>query len=231
MRAMKTQTRGMNYIIPIIAKAIIMKQKVDIESWIRKEHYQFFKQFEEPYYGVNVNIDVTAAYKFVKDNGVSFFLYTMYQSLAASQIIEPFKYRMEGDDVVIYDRIDGGSTVPRANGTFGFGAYLFYPSFEDFNREAIKEIERVQSHNLLERSRVNNIIRFSSLPWINFTSLSHARMFSFVDSCPKVSFGKMTEHHGKRTMPVAIHVNHALIDGIHVGQYIDCYQELLNKGL
>ncbi|MDB5151098.1 MAG: chloramphenicol acetyltransferase, partial [Mucilaginibacter sp.] len=35
----------------------------------------------------------------------------------------------------------------------------------------------------------------------------------------------------KRTMPVSIHVNHALIDGIHVGQYIDCYQELLNKGV
>jgi chloramphenicol O-acetyltransferase type A len=216
--------------IPIIAAIIVMKQKVDIENWIRKEHYNFFKQFEEPYYGVNVNIDVTAAYKFVKDNEISFFLYTMYQSLAASQIIEPFKYRMEGDEVFIYDRIDASSTVPRANGTFGFGEWPFYPSFEDFNREATKEIERVQSNNLLERKALNNVIRYSSLPWINFTSLSHARMFSFVDSCPKISFGKMTEHHGKRTIPFSIHVNHALVDGIHVGQYIDCYQELLNKG-
>lgn len=208
-----------------------MKQKVDIETWIRKEHYNFFKTFEEPYYGVNVNIDVTAAYRFVKDNGASFFLYTMYQSLAASQIIEPFKYRMEDDEVFIYDQIDGDSTVPRANGTFGFGSFPFYPTFEEFNREAIKEIRRVQSHDLLERSTVNNAIRFSSLPWINFTSLSHARMFSFVDSCPKISFGKMTAEHGKRTMPVSIHVNHALVDGIHLGQYIDCYQELLNKGV
>lgn len=124
-----------------------MKQKLDLETWNRKEHYNFFKQFEEPYYGVNVNIDVTAAYKFVKENGLSFFLYTMYQSLAASQVIEPFRYRIEGDDVVIYDRIDGESTIPRANGTFGFGKFLFYPDFAAFNTEAIKEIERVQSNN------------------------------------------------------------------------------------
>ena len=29
-------------------------------------------------------------------------------------------------------------------------------------------------------------------------------------------------------MPVSIHVHHALVDGLHVGQYIDCFQELLN---
>jgi chloramphenicol O-acetyltransferase type A len=208
-----------------------MKQQLDIEIWARKEHYNFFKTFEEPYHGVNVDIDVTEAYKFAKDNGVSFFLYTMYQSLAASQIIEPFRYRIEGDDVFIYDQIDGEATVPRANGTFGFGTFLFYPTFEEFNPSAIKEIERVQSNNLLELSSVNNTIRFSSLPWIKFSSLSHARKFSFVDSCPKISFGKMTQYHSKRTMPLSIHVNHALVDGIHLGQYIDCYQELLNKGV
>src|SRR5205085_17248 len=111
----------------------IMKQQLDIETWARKEHYNFFKTFEEPYYGVNVDIDVTEAYKFAKDNGVSFFLYTMYQSMAASQIIEPIRYRIEGDDVFIYDQIDGESTVPRANGTFGFGTFPFYPTFEEFN--------------------------------------------------------------------------------------------------
>jgi chloramphenicol O-acetyltransferase type A len=53
-------------------------------------------------------------------------------------------------------------------------------------------------------------------------------MFSVDDSCPKISFGKMTNHNGKRTMPVSIHVHHALVDGLHLGQYIDCLQGLLN---
>jgi chloramphenicol O-acetyltransferase type A len=39
----------------------------------------------------------------------------------------------------------------------------------------------------------------------------------------------MTENGGKRSMPVAIHVNHALVDGIHVGQYVDCFQARMNS--
>lgn len=30
-------------------------------------------------------------------------------------------------------------------------------------------------------------------------------------------------------MSVSIHVNHALMDGYNVAQFVDCYQELLNK--
>jgi chloramphenicol O-acetyltransferase type A len=54
-------------------------------------------------------------------------------------------------------------------------------------------------------------------------------MFSGKDSCPSISFGKMTESNGKRLMPVSVHLHHALIDGLHIGQYIDCFQELMNK--
>ncbi|HAI84531.1 MAG TPA: chloramphenicol acetyltransferase, partial [Chitinophagaceae bacterium] len=57
----------------------------------------------------------------------------------------------------------------------------------------------------------------------DFTSLSHARSFSFADSCPKISFGKMTVNQDKRTMPVSVHVHHALMDGYHVAQFIDLF--------
>ncbi|MEL7004699.1 MAG: hypothetical protein AAFN93_18470 [Bacteroidota bacterium] len=30
-------------------------------------------------------------------------------------------------------------------------------------------------------------------------------------------------------MPVSIHVHHGLVDGIHVGQYCDLFQKLLNE--
>ncbi|WP_428327661.1 CatA-like O-acetyltransferase [Mucilaginibacter sp.] len=208
-----------------------MKQKLDINTWDRKEHFNFFNQFEEPFYGVCVNVDCTAAYKFAKANKVSFFVYYLYLALVASNRIVPFKLRIEGEDVFIYDEIDAGSTVGRSNGTFGYGYYKYYPTFEEFNTEAGKEIERVQNRTDLVRSPAANVIRCSALPWIDFTSVSHARMFSVKDSCPRISFGKMTDSNGIKSMPVSIHVHHALVDGLHVGQYIDCFQELMNKGV
>ncbi|MDB5086122.1 MAG: Chloramphenicol O-acetyltransferase type [Mucilaginibacter sp.] len=208
-----------------------MRQKFDLENWARKEHFNFFSKFEEPFYGVCVNIDCTTAYKFAKEKGVSFFLYTLYKALAAAQVTEPFKLRIDGDEVFIYDQINAGSTIGRSNGTFGFGYIAYHPSFDEYIAAANEEVQQVQnSTNLLRETRMD-LIRFSSLPWINFTSISHARMFSGKDSCPSISFGKMTVSNGKRSMPMSVHVHHALVDGLHIGQYIDCFQELMNKGI
>ncbi|TWJ02358.1 chloramphenicol O-acetyltransferase type A [Mucilaginibacter frigoritolerans] len=206
-----------------------MKRKLDIQTWSRKDHFEFFSKFDEPFYGVCVNVDCTIAYRVAKENGVSFFLYSLYRSLEAAQIIEPFKYRIHSDEVFIYDQINAGTTIARANGTFGYGYMDYNPVLDVFIDTANKEVERIQSRTDLVRSPNEDLIRYSSLPWIDFTSISHARMFSVKDSCPRISFGKMTVNVDKRTMPVSIHVHHALVDGLHVGQYINCFQELLNK--
>ena len=205
-----------------------MKRQVNLETWNRREHFNFFKQFDDPYYGVCVNVDCTNAYRIAKEKNVSFFLYYLYQAAAAANVIEPFKYRLEEDSVVVYDVIDIGSTIGRDNGTFGFMHLSYRPSFDEFIPEASAEVARVKHTTDLVRTSVNNLIRCSALPWIDFTSLSHASHSLFKDSCPKVSFGKMTENNSKRSMPVSVHVNHALVDGLHVGQYIECFQEKMN---
>jgi chloramphenicol O-acetyltransferase type A len=209
-----------------------MKQKLNIDTWARKEHFNFFKNFEEPFYGVVVNIDCTEAYRSAKANGLSFFWYYMHKSLTAVNTLEPFKYRIYGEEVFLYDQINAGPTIGRANGTFGFSYVYYHPSFDEFIIGANKEVERVQSTTTLFAENLNDdIVHYSALPWIDFTSLSHARSFSFQDSCPKISFGKMTENGDKLTMPVSIHVHHALIDGFHVGQYVDLFQQLMNERL
>jgi chloramphenicol O-acetyltransferase type A len=169
------------------------------------------------------------AYSFAKRNGFSFFLYYLYQSLSAAQVVEPFRYRTEDGEVFVYDRIDAGSAIDRSNGTFGYGHILYRQDIHQFMQEAKREVERVRNSSDLTRTTANNVIRYSALPWIDFTSMSHARMFTVPDSCPRISFGKMTKNGEKRSMPVSIHVHHALVDGLHVGQYIDCFQELMNK--
>jgi chloramphenicol O-acetyltransferase type A len=144
-------------------------------------------------------------------------------------MIASFKLRAEGNDVYLYDRVDAGSTISRPDGTFGFGDFIYHPDLNIFYTEALQVIQRVQSETGLQISTAENVIRYSALPWIDFTSLSHARMFAFKDSCPKVSFGKITNNKGKRSMPVSIHVHHALVDGSDLGKYIDCYQDLMNS--
>ena len=206
-----------------------MKQKLDIETWKRKAHFRFFSTFEEPFYGICAAIDCTEAYSVAKSQGISVFLYCLHRSLLAIHRSEPFKYRIENDEVLIYERIDAAITVARDNGTFGYGHIAYSENLQEFLEAANCEVERVRGLTDLVPSGVNNTILYSALPWIDFTSLSHARKGSFADSRPRISFGKMTENSGKRSMPVSIHVHHALVDGLDVGQYLECFQGVMNQ--
>ena len=39
-----------------------MKTALDIESWARRDHFHFFRQFEEPFFGLTATVDCRAAY-------------------------------------------------------------------------------------------------------------------------------------------------------------------------
>ncbi|HEX2607191.1 MAG TPA: chloramphenicol acetyltransferase [Flavisolibacter sp.] len=203
-------------------------KKLFLDTWHRRDHFNLFRQFEEPFFGVCIRVDCTQAYAFSKASGHSFFLSYLYASLKAANHTEPFRYRISGDEVIIHDKVHASPTINRPDGSFGF-AYMDYE--EDpavFFRKAAAEVDRVRnSVGLVPALSGENVIHYSSLPWLDFTSLSHARAFSFKDCIPKISFGKMTENGSKKEMPVSIHVHHALMDGFHVGQYVDRFQEEL----
>ena len=69
-----------------------------------------------------------------------------------------------------------------------------------------------------------DLIHYSTLPWISFTSFSHARNWGKEDSVPKIVFGKATERNGQWLLPVSVEVHHALMDGLHVGRYLEKLQ-------
>jgi chloramphenicol O-acetyltransferase type A len=207
-----------------------MKTTLNLESWPRKDHFNFFRQFEEPFFGVTVSIDCTNAYNWCKQNEVSFFLYYLHASLKAANAIEPFRYRIDGDSIHIFDIVGAGPTIMRPDGTFGFANILYKENFRDFVNDAQVEINKIKNSSGLDPAATGeDVIHYSSLPWINFTGLSHARSFSYRSSVPKISFGKMIEYEGLRSMPVSIHVHHGLVDGIHVGQFIDLFQQIMDN--
>jgi len=209
-----------------------VKTHLDIENWNRKEHFLFFKQMEEPFFGITTTIDCTKAYETAKQLETSFFVYYLHKTIVAVNAIEAFRYRIIDDEIYIYDAIDVSATIMRDDKTFGFSLIEYSADFDVFALKTFKEIERIKNTpGLFTREFKDiNVIHFSAVPWINFTSLSHGRSYTFPDSCPKISFGKMmVGEDGKRTMSMSIHVHHGLMDGYHVGQFVDYFQELMNK--
>ena len=204
-----------------------MKQKLDLNTWNRKEHFLFFKQMDEPFYGITTTIDCTKAYAQAKVLGISFFSYYLHKTLSAVNTVENFRYRIIEDEVYIFDVIDASATVMREDKTFGFSYMAYAENPIDFAQIVQTEIDRIQTTTgIFTREYPENLIHFSALPWINFTSLSHARSFTWPDSCPKISFGKMTDQNGKKSIPLSVHVHHGLVDGYHVGLFLEKLQAM-----
>ncbi|APU12051.1 chloramphenicol acetyltransferase [Cellulophaga lytica] len=207
------------------------KTLVTIDEWNRKDHYNFFSKFDEPFFGVTVTIDCTVAYKKAKASKTSFFLYYLYRALEAANQIENFKYRIIDDKVYLFDTINASPTISRPDHTFGFSFVNYNEDEIAFRDDALKVIKKVQESTSLfpgEDDKIN-VIHFSALPWLNFTSMSHARNYKYPDSCPKISFGKLITIDNTKTMSVSIHAHHGLVDGYHVGLFVDKFQALLNK--
>jgi chloramphenicol O-acetyltransferase type A len=207
-----------------------MKQKLSLDTWNRKEHFLHFTKMEEPFFGVTVPIDCTKAYAKSKEQGISFFTYYLHKTLIAVNAIEAFRYRIIDNEVYIFDRIDASATILREDKSFGFSLMEYSEDIYGFAEITKKEIARIQNTTgLITRDFSENLIHFSAVPWVNFTSYSHARSFTFPDSCPKISFGKMMDESGRKTMNMAVHVHHALVDGYDVGLFISCFEELMNR--
>jgi chloramphenicol O-acetyltransferase type A len=204
------------------------RQKINLETWERRAAFHFFKDFTEPYHGVCLRIDCTATYRYAKKHQLSVFLSLLHRSLVAARQVENFKTRIIDGTVWRYEQINAGSAVGRANGTIGMGHYQFRKRIDEFVREAAIELDRVRQRDDIERYPEANLIRYSVLPWFDFTSISHARDFSRDDSAPRITFGKITEADGRCTMPVSIHAHHALADGLHVAQFVEKFQHFLD---
>jgi chloramphenicol O-acetyltransferase type A len=154
----------------------------------------------------------------------------LHKSLVAANRIEPFRYRILEGKVFKYEAIHASPTINREDGSFGFSYMQYHSEFETFASEAKIEIEKVRNEKGLKAAVTGeNVIHYSSIPWIDFTSVSHARHFGFNDSCPKITFGKMTSNDNRRYMPVSVHAHHALMDGYHIGQFLEQLQILMNE--
>jgi chloramphenicol O-acetyltransferase type A len=210
-----------------------MKTKLDVENWNRRDHYKYFGGCDDPFFGMVVNVDCTAAYTNSKKLGVSFFLCYMYESIKAMNLVENFRYRIIDGEVWVFDRVHASTTVGRADSTFGFALFEYNGDFDDFVKGAQVEIDKIQKIsglNAAENARLD-VIHYTTLPWFSFTGLKHEKNIRCGESIPKVAFGRFFEHDGRKLLPVSINANHGLLDGYHVGKYLEYFQAGLNKSL
>lgn len=201
---------------------------IDKSHWNRKEHFEHFSAFDDPFFGVTVNVDCTNIYRRAKEKGVSFSLLLLHRIITAACAVEEFRYRIEGDNIVCYDSLVAEATVARADHTFAFAAFEYNIDEEIFIQKATVEMKRLQNTTGLNKSGVfhSNAIHYSAVPWFAFTDMKHPFNIRSNDSIPKISTGKFFREGVKLLIPVSVTCHHGLIDGYHVSRLIEKLENL-----
>ena len=97
-----------------------MYEKIDINTWDRRDHYAHFKRMKTPHYMLSANIDVSRLLEYKKERSLSFYLSLIYLVTKTLNSIENFHLRILNGEVVRYDRIETNFTHIRP------GEELFY---------------------------------------------------------------------------------------------------------
>lgn len=209
----------------------MMKKKIELSTWPRRSHYEYFQTFDCPMFSITSPVRVDALYGCAKERGISFFALCLFALLKALNGVPQLRQRVEDGDVWEYDSVDALVPVLAADGEFTQILVEYRDGLPSFLDHALPLIRQAKA----EPARANpchrtDIAVFSCLPWIPFTQVASAYRVFRGQYLPLIHWGKMEpDASGRLMMPVAVQANHVLVDGVHVGRFYGMLEKWCSK--
>jgi chloramphenicol O-acetyltransferase type A len=205
-----------------------MYTEIDIKNWPRRATYEFFKDYEDPFFNFTANLDVSELYHFCKRNGLAYSLVALHTCQKAVNEIREFRIRLVEDKLVEFEKVDITQTILNDDETFSFSYYEMRDDIFEFERAA--KIARDHYRKLktfdVETHRLD-LIYYSVIPWVSFTSFKHASRLDRRQTVPRIVFGKTFDLADRKLMPLSVEANHTIMDGFHVGKLFNRFQEII----
>lgn len=202
-----------------------MKQIIDVEKWDRYELFKHYDQITNPFVFVNTPIDVTNVYNYCKKNNKSMYATIGYLITKTVNEIDGFKYRKEGNNIVIHDVINGNFTENIDGTKIGFFTIDYTDNYEEFMDKFYSEREELFHPTKKKDIEAydSNEVWMSCAPW--FTMNSVLPPFNKENTIPQFIWDKFKNENGKVTTNLMIMVHHGFVDGFHIGKCINSLQE------
>ena len=212
-----------------------MKHIIDINTWERKETYEFFLGFQNPTISITSEVECAGAKARAKAAGESFFLHYLYAVLRAVNEIPEFRFRIDAEGRVVYfDHVDMLTPIKvKENGRFFTIRLPWNTDFQTFYTTAKAIINDIDPNgNPYDMEKVGgkdllDVILLSATPDLYFTSLTCTQEHRHGSNYPLMNAGKAILKEGKLVMPIAMTIHHGFIDGHHLSLFYKKVEEFL----
>ena len=194
---------------------------LDMASYNRLSHFEYFKSLAQPYVGVTVNVNITRLLATIKENKLPFFLTICYCVSQAANGVSEF---------IEFDNCQTSHTVSLDDGTYTYCNLDYTPDFAAFLSYAVEEQEKAKTIRSIDEEAEDtlNKLFISTLPWFSFTSMINPTPVP-ADSNPRITWGKYFEQNNELLLPLSILANHALVDGAHIAAFYTLLDEAIEK--
>ena len=223
---------------------MIEYKTIDLNSYPRKAHLEYFMTMEHPQLNITAEIDVTDLKKFCEKEDCSFFLSFIHIVALSADSIPQFRqriHRLSPDEMQLpeysglpkdgplsgfvvreYSQSPTSHTEDAGNDMYCYCCMYHHMPWKEYIREAERlQLQARACPSLEEDSEIEAFYFPTCVPWIHYSGISHPATDRY-DSNPRFSWGKFEEdYRGRLMMPLTVMVHHGLVDGIHLSRFFE----------
>src|SRR5574344_2721634 len=192
-------------------------KSIDMNTWARKDCYDYYARGSKCMCAISADIDVTDLYCKTGITGMDFSRAIMFVITKVLNRHEEFRigYCKENGQLMIWDSINPVHRVFHEDTeTFTRVWTQYSDNFKDFYAAAGKSIEAGLKSKAVNMPEIpDNNFEISFIPWIHFTAINTKMSESGKYLAPVITVGKVEEINEKMMMPITMQISHAVADG------------------
>jgi len=189
-----------------------------------------FADFLTSRYSMTVKLNALKTYELAKKENIPFFNLTSACILETLNEIPEFKWRIVGDNVVEYEKINAVSPIMQNDYTIreiemepasDFENIFQWNEYVENKKDNIEDNQYLVEPMKRDEEPISNL---SCIPWIDFDSMTNI-IASPNQIMPVISWGKLV---GEK-IPVSLTASHVFIFGWHFKLFYEKLEEYLNN--
>ena len=199
--------------------------KIDMENWPRREFYQHYMEEVACGYSICVNMDITS----LRD--IRLYPAMLWLLTGTVNEFQQFRTHLSEQGLGYFDTMNPGYTIyNRETETFSAIWSEYCPEYAMFEKRYIEDVEKYRNSTSFapKPGRPENTFDVSMIPWTTFIAFNLNIPSGAKYLLPIFTMGKYYEENGRRYLPLAIQVHHAVCDGYHASCFIEQLQQKIN---
>ena len=204
-------------------------EKIDINSWKRKEYFEHYFTNVPCTYSMTVKVDITP----IKNKLMKLYPAMLYYISTVVNHHPEFRTAInDSGELGVYSEMLPCYTVfHKDTETFSNIWTEYSPDFNTFSVAYENDMRKYGNKQGIigKPNAPENTFPVSMIPWSTFEGFNLNLQKGYDYLIPIFTMGKYYQEDGRTILPLAIKVHHAVCDGFHICRFVNELQELINS--